>query len=156
VIASLLCLVAGIALLGIFYLGKAESIKAEALPDAMASARWQTRVAALETICEERMEIANFQAYQQMLASPHIPERYWLAKTLGASRNAETYDHLIFLLNDPHPNVVCMAFYSLGQRGDGSAVPQILDGIRTSDHWYEQWYAYRALRRLGWRQTKSK
>jgi hypothetical protein len=126
------------------------------LPDAMASTRWQRRVAALRTICGRRMEIADFQAYQKMLSSPRIPERYWLARTLGASRRSETYDDLLFLVNDPHPNVVCMAFYSLGQRGKRSAIPQILDRIRTSDHWYEQWYAYRALRRLGWRQTKSK
>lgn len=155
VIASLLCLVAGVALFGVFWLGNREPIKAEALPDAITSAHWQSRVGALKTLCEHRMEIGVFPAYQRMLSSPHIPERYWLARALGASRRPETQDSLIFLLNDPHPNVVCMAFYSLGQRGARSAIPQILNNVKTSDHWYEQWYAYRALRRLGWKQTKS-
>jgi len=26
--------------------------------------------------------------------------------------------------------------------------------IKTSDHWYKQWYAYRTLRRLGWKQSR--
>jgi HEAT repeat protein len=48
-----------------------------------------------------------------------------------------------------------MAFYGLGQRGDWRAVSEILKRIKTSDHWYNQWYAYKALRALGWKQKKS-
>jgi hypothetical protein len=140
-------------LLGFFYLGMGERIKTEALPDALKSARWQMRVAALKTICGKRLEIADFEPYQAMISSPHIPERYWLARTFGVSQRSATLNELLIMLDDPHPNVVCMAFHSLGQRGDRSAIPQILTRIDASDHWYEQWYAYRALRRLGWKQT---
>jgi Ca2+/Na+ antiporter len=156
VIASMLCLISGIALFAVFSQGTSERIQVDALPDAMTSARRQTRVAALATLCEERMDIGNFQAYKKMLSSPHIAERYWLARALGASRRTDTYDDLMLLLNDPHPNVVCMVFYSLGERGDRSAIPQILERTAASDHWYEQWYAYRALRKLGWKQKNLK
>jgi HEAT repeat protein len=81
-----------------------------------------------------------------------VPERYWLARALGVSRHPETYPNLLAFLDDAHPNVVSMAFYALGQRGDRRAIKEILRRIETSDHWYNQWYAYRALRQLGWKQ----
>jgi HEAT repeat protein len=49
-----------------------------------------------------------------------------------------------------------MAFYALGQRGDRQAIQEILTRIETSKHWYNQWYAYRALRCLGWKQSRPK
>ena len=156
VIAVTLCLIAGIALLASFHLGKGKMIKVKDLPQAMESAHWQTRVAALKTIQQKRMEIGNFQTYKNMLKSPHIPERYWLVKALGVSRKPETYKVLLLSLDDPHPNVVCTAFHSLSQRGDISAIEEILRRIETSHHWYEQWYAYKALRALGWKQVRSK
>jgi len=126
------------------------------LAEAFKSERWQKRVAALKIIQQKGIEVGNFQAYQGMLTSPHIPERYWLASALGVSRQTETYKDLLAFLDDPHPNVVCMAFYALGHRGDRRAVKEIVKRIETSDDWYNQWYAYRALRVLGWKQTKSK
>jgi len=104
----------------------------------------------------ERLDMADFPAYRRMLASPHIPERYWLVKALAVSRHPETYHDLLAFLDDPHANVVSMAFYGLGQRGDRQAIKEILRRIQTSDHWYNQWYAYKALRRLGWRQRTPK
>jgi len=107
----------------------------------------------LKLIEKQGMEVSDFKAYRSMLASPHIAVRYWLARSLGVSRKPETYEDLLGLLDDPHPNVVSMAFYALGRRGNTRAISIILDNIDTSDHWYSQWYAYRALRRLGWKQT---
>ena len=75
---------------------------------------------------------------------------------LAVSRRPETYRDLLAFLDDPHPNVVSMGFYSLGQRGDWRGVSEILTRIKTSDHWYNQWYGYKALRALGWKQRKSK
>jgi hypothetical protein len=49
-----------------------------------------------------------------------------------------------------------MAFHGLGRRGDSRGVSEILTRIKTSDHWYNQWYAYKALRGLGWKQRKSR
>jgi HEAT repeat protein len=91
-----------------------------------------------------------------MLASPHIPERYWLVRALGVSRKLETYQDLLGFLNDPQPNVVSKAFHALGQRGDRRAVREIIKRIEISDDWDNQWYAYKALRALGWTQKTSK
>jgi Ca2+/Na+ antiporter len=127
----------------------------ENLSTAMASDRLHARITALKYILRNKIDIAGFQAYPSMLNSPHIPERYWLAKALGISRTPETRKSLYRLLDDPHFNVVCMAIDSLGRRGNRPDIPLILSKIETSHNWYEQWYAYRALRRLGWRQKGS-
>jgi len=130
-------------------------IEARDLAETLESEHWQERVAALKIIQKKGMEVSDFQAYQGMLASPHIPERYWLVRALGVSKQPEAYEDLLTFLDDPHPNVVCMAFYALGRRGDKRAVKEIMKRIETSDHWYNQWYAYKALRALGWRQRVS-
>jgi len=156
-IASILCFLIGVTLLVIFQNNREKEIEVKEVAEALQSERWQKRVAALRIIQKKGIEVADFQAYQKMLASPHIPERYWLVRALGVSRKSETYTDLLAFLDDPHPNVVCMAFYALGQRGDRRAVKEIIQRIRTSsDDWYNQWYAYRALRSLGWKQTRSR
>jgi Ca2+/Na+ antiporter len=156
VIASILCFAIGITVLALFHQSRLTEIQLTDVVQALESERWRERVAALKIIQEKSMEIADYQAYQSIVKSPHIPERYWLAGTLGVSRQPETYKDLLALLDDPHPNVVCMAFYALGQRRDSRAIKEILDRIETSDDWYNQWYAYKALRSLGWKQTESR
>jgi len=111
------------------------------------------RIAALKTIADKHLKLTNFQHYKTILDSPHIAERYWAARAMGEDRNVKSSRDLLALLDDAHPNVVCQAFYALGQRGDKNAVPEILQRIKKSDHWYVQWYAYRALRKLKWKQT---
>jgi hypothetical protein len=155
VIASVLCFLLGIALLVPVHVGRRQEIDRKELAEGLSSERWQDRVAALKMIEQERLEVGNFQAYEGMLASPHIAERYWLATALGVSRQPETYRDLVGLLDDPSPSVVSMAFHALGQRGDRRAIQEIMDRIAVSDHWYNQWYAYKALRNLGWRQKRS-
>ncbi len=125
------------------------------LSRAMTSDNLHSRITALKYILGNKIDISTFPSYQNMLKSHHIPERYWLAKALGVSRTPETRSFLHKLLDDPHFNVVCMALDSLGRRGDRSDIPLILGKMETSDNWYEQWYAYRALRKLGWRQKES-
>jgi hypothetical protein len=153
-LASILCFLAGMAILLLLYPGKGEKPDLKNLSEALASGRWQDRVAALKIINREKIEIANFDVYQRMLSSPHIAERYWVVRALGMSRKSETYKDLLNALDDPHPNVVSMAYYSLGMRRNKSAVEEIFQRIQTSDHWYIQWHAYKALRALGWRQAK--
>ncbi|MBW2340413.1 MAG: HEAT repeat domain-containing protein [Deltaproteobacteria bacterium] len=154
VIASLLCLLLGIALLGHVHHSREKKIEVKDLADTLGSKRWQERVAALKFIIEHGLDLGDFQDYKGMLKSPHIPERYWLARGLGASRRPETYQDLLAILDDPHPNVVSMAFYALGQRGDLRAIREIRERIEISDDWYNQWYAYKALRALGWKQSR--
>lgn len=155
VIASVLCLAIGLALFAPFRFGRVPIDDEMNLSEALDSESRQQRVAALRIVQKRGQEISNFQAYRKMLVGPYTLERYWLAKALGASRHPKAYQDLLALLDDSHPNVVTMAYYSLGQRGDTRAITEILRRIKRSDHWYKQWYAYRALRRLGWKQSRN-
>jgi hypothetical protein len=156
VLASILCFLTGTAIFFLAYSGTGEKTDEKHLSEALASESWQDRVGALKTVDQKGLDIGNFPAYQRIRSSPHIVERYWLVRALGISRKSETYKDLLAFLDDSHPNVVSMAYYSLGRRRNQSAVKEILQRIQTSGHWYNQWYAYRALRALGWKQTKSK
>ena len=154
--ASLACLLLGVALLVQVHRGAGIRIETRGLHAALQSDRWQERVAALKVIGDKGLEIARFPGYQEIRSSPHVPERCWLARCLGVSRKDGTYRDLLAFLDDPYPNVVSMAFFALGQRGDRKAIGEIKQRIETSDDWYNQWYAYKALKALGWRQSRSK
>ncbi len=152
--ASAICFVLCLIFLFSFQLNRGRNISEKNLADALNSGRWQDRVAALKFIDENGLEIKKFQAYPGLLKSPYIAERYWFVRTLAHSRDPETYRALLSFLDDTHPNVFSMALYALGKRGDKRAIERIMPLIETSEDWYHQWYAYRALRTLGWRQTK--
>ena len=153
--ATILCLIVGLSILIPFHHMRGTDIELKDVPQALASKSWQEQVAALKIVERKRLEISSFRPYQKLLESPHIAVRYWLVRALAVSRRPETYRDLLAFLDDPHPNVVSMTFYALGQRGDRQAINEILTRIKTSDHWYNQWYAYKALRALGWKQKKS-
>ena len=155
IITSMICFSIGVALL-LPFLSDGKSVSAGNLDSALESGKWRNRVAALKIIQQKRLDIAGLGDYRPMLTSQHVPERYWLAGALGFSRSPETYRDILVLLDDASLNVVCKAFNALGRRGDKRIVGEIMKRIETSDHWYEQWYAYKALRTLGWNQTKSK
>ena len=154
--ASILCFAIGTVILFSLYSAGRKTMDAGNLSEALESGRRQDRVAALKVVERKGMEIGNFRAYKKMLKSPNIPERYWLAKAMSKSRKPETYSELLTLLNDPDRNVVCMTFYALGQRKNPGAIKEITRRIDMSGDWYSQQYAYKALRRLGWKQTGSK
>jgi hypothetical protein len=154
-IASAVCFVLCLILIFSFYFNRREDVSPENLANGLNSDRWQTRIAALKTINKKGLDIKQFQAYPQLLASSNIAERYWLARTLANSRSASTYRDLLNFLDDQHPNVVSMAFYALGKRGNRQAIDTIISKIETAQDWYCQWYAYNALKSLGWRQKKS-
>jgi HEAT repeat protein len=122
---------------------------------ALESESWRYRIAALKHIERKGLEVGRSKIYLSLLSSPHIPERYWLARALGVSKEPETYDALIRLLGDPHRNVASMAFYALGKRRGKYAAQEILSRIRSSDDWYTQCHAYAALKAFGWTQGKS-
>jgi HEAT repeat protein len=146
----------GILLLIPVHLSKAKELDVHELSKALESERWQDRVAALKILQDKPIDVATVTTYQMMRTSPHVAERSWLARALGVSRKTEAYDDLIAFLDDPNPNVVSMAFYALGKKGDGRAIKEIMARIKESGSWYNQWYAYKALRSLGWKQTRSK
>ncbi|MDY7032142.1 MAG: HEAT repeat domain-containing protein [Thermodesulfobacteriota bacterium] len=113
------------------------------------------RIASLKFIVRNRLEITEYKAYKKTMKSSYVPETYWTVRALGSSRSPQVFDDLVGFLNSPHDNVVCMAYHALGKRGDRKAVDVILKRIKMSNHWYRQWYAYRALRNLGWKQKAS-
>ena len=116
----------------------------------------QLRVCALKRIDKGDLPIAAHEsALMELGKSPAIAERYWTARVLGNSDSERTYRQLLQLLHDPHSNVVCMALYSLGNRQADQAIKEIKRILIASDHWYVQWYAYNALKELGWVQPKS-
>ena len=155
IIASLFCFVLCIIMLFAFQFSRGRYVSVPDLPEALGSQHWQARVRALKIIDEKGLEISRFKSYPALLKSTHIAERYWLVKTLGNSTSQATYNDLLHFLNDPHPNVATMALYAIGKRGDRDMIDDIMKIITTTDNWYIQWYAYKALRSLGWRQTKS-
>jgi HEAT repeat protein len=154
VIASALCFTLCLIVFFSFHLNRSRDVSAKNLAAALSSDRWQNRVAALKLIEKKGLEVKQFQAYARLLTSPHIAERYWIVRTLANSRNPATYRDLLSFLDDTHPNVFSMALYALGKRSNKQAINKIIPIIETSDDWYIQWYAYKALRALGWRQTK--
>ena len=147
-----------VALLGFSLYGfnRGGSIDSKRLMDNLEQAGWRQRLTLIKEITKAGGEVGSLPVYNIMLASPNTAERYWLARALGESRMDETYNDLLSLLNDPQHNVVCMAFYGLGRRGEERAIQKIIGRIQSSDHWYEQWYGYKALKQLGWRQQGTK
>ncbi len=154
-IAAMACLALGLSLLLPLYLGRNTAHDGRTVEELLASPAWQSRVASLRLIERRALEIASFPDYRKLTASDNVQERYWLAGALSVSRNSDTYADILVLLEDPQPNVVCAALRALGLRQNTEAIPVILERINSSRHWYVQWYAYRALKDLGWRQKKS-
>ncbi len=149
--AALLCLMAaGIAAIPL-YKDAANKITASDIRRYLSSDRWQDRVNALKYLSDNEIPIDGFNGIFKMLDSPWIAERYWLAKATGNSRSMESGRIALTLLNDAQPNVVCMALFSLGNGHQPMVIPEIINKINTSYHWYVQWYGYKALKRLGWR-----
>jgi hypothetical protein len=116
---------------------------------------WQKRVVGLRQVVRERIPLEKYTDYRPLLTSPHVPERYWVARALTWSGAPDSEDELKKLPNDPQPNVVTMAVLALGERRNADVTSDIRRLIEESPHWYVQWYAYRSLRALGWTQTES-
>lgn len=149
------CLVLGVLLFIPVLAGRAAPMEADALAAALGSGQWRSRVAALRQAEARGLDITGFDAYPDLLRSDRVVERYWLARALAHGRDGSAHNDLLTLIRDPHPNVVCQAYYALGRRGDRAAIAPILSQMVGSDHWYTQWYGYRALKELGWHQNRS-
>jgi hypothetical protein len=155
VIACIICFILGMSMWIAFVELKGERIDGKELQAALESEDWRRRTSALKTIVHNTIEISDFKNYQRFMTGSHISERFWFVGALGVSRPPETYKMIFTFLDDPHPNVERMALHALGQRGNRAAIPEIKKRIELSDHWFAQWYAYKALRALGWKQVKE-
>ncbi|MBW1989921.1 MAG: HEAT repeat domain-containing protein, partial [Deltaproteobacteria bacterium] len=109
-------------------------------------------VAGIKGYVENNQTICSLGFYHALVAHPDPAVRYWTARALRTSPCPQTLDDLVALAGDPHRNVQCKALESLGYRGGPRARDTVLHVLRASDDWYVQMYAYRAARRLGWRQ----
>jgi len=153
--ASIICLAVGLSVLIYFQSNRSRGIAVQDISQSLSSNHWQTRVAALKLIAQKKLEIAGYPSYP-LLQKDLLPrERYWLVRTLAFSQRPETFRDLLKFLNDDNLNVRTMALYSLGLRRDPRAIRPILKKIKASDSWYDQMYAYKALRSLGWKQKRS-
>ena len=152
--AAILCLLVGFAALADFHLSREGPPPSDATAAALESDRWQRRVAALKASQARRWDVCAGPGYAAKLGSPYPQERYWLARALAASPNPQASADLIRLMDDPQVNVRTMAVQALAQRRDPRAVQPILNLLKTSQEWYVQLYAYRALRTLQWDQTR--
>lgn len=124
----------------------------EKIASMLASEDSTARIQALRYIVDHKMDITLFPEYEDIISNGSTPERYWIAKSLSIRDTGKNREALLTLLHDKHFNVVCMALYSMGKLGKKGDIPIILDTIKTSRNWYVQWYAYKALRNLGWQQ----
>jgi len=154
IIASLLCLMIGVLVLVYFQSNRSSNIHLENIDEALNSKTLAVKIAALKWIQQNKLEIAGYRSYPDLLQSPHPQERYWLAVAMAVSRSQKTFNDLLDFLDDKNVNVRTMAFHSLGIRNNRQAIQPILEKIRTSRDWYAQFYAYRALRSLGWKQKR--
>ncbi len=125
----------------------------EALVKILESGRRHERLAALEALIEQRADIATLSIYPGLITSSDIAIRYKIARALHSFPHRQSREGIDRLLKDPSPNVRCMALQAVGRRGDLDDIALLLQTIKGSDHWYVQYYAYRALKRLGWSQS---
>jgi len=135
-------------------LGVGYQVKNDNLEETLTSSNVDSRIAALKYIHRNQIDFNVLSFYPDISKKDNIAERYWFAKNLRYMRGTSTRNTLRTLLDDPHFNVVCMAFHALGYAGARQDTAIIMKKMKQSDNWYEQWYAYKAMRRLGWKQKK--
>ena len=155
-LATLVCLFIGLGAAVPLYLGaNAPMTTPDEIQAGLLSGDRQLQRRALMALSASDMDPLAFKIDSRILESQHVPIRYWLAAALGNGRGPGAADLLWPMIADPHPNVVCSAYSSIGRVGGRGDAEKIIQGISASDHWYVQWYAYRALRQLGWTQKPS-
>ena len=150
--ASLCCFVIGSLSFVMMYNGSKFEATKENLISMLKSPITGERIAGLKFVDKKHLDITKFAAYDTRFKDNNIPEKYWYARAIGSSSAPDAYQELVKFLDDSHINVVCQALYGLGQLKKRAAVDLIIKKIETSEDWYVQWYAYRALKRLKWTQ----
>ncbi|PIE70989.1 MAG: hypothetical protein CSA22_04460 [Deltaproteobacteria bacterium] len=123
------------------------------LADALGSTDWRIRRNALIHLHDAGIDPFSLPGWQPALNRlPDLTDRYYFARCL-AHHSGHQADGLIeTLLDSPEINVVCKTAEALGIRGRHADRNRLFTLIHTSDEAYVQWYVYRALRKLGWRQ----
>lgn len=154
-LSTLICAGMGIGLLLPVGATSKDVMTPDEIKNRLESADRRQRIDALKALSEIQPDMDKYPVLTAGTHNRSIPERYWLAKALADSRSQWADEMLRKFLKDPHPNVVCMALFSLGERKQKQAAEEMIHIIKTHEHWYVQWYAYRSLRSLGWIQPAS-
>jgi hypothetical protein len=157
VVSAAVCLLLGASPIVPLHLAAARPVAPAAaeVTAVLASGHWRQRVAALRTIEQHELEIADVNGHRHLRNAAQVAVRYWYVRALSVSRRPETAGDLLQFLDDPQPIVVCQALYALGKRRHRSATGAVVNTLKRSSSWYVQHYAYRALRSLGWKQPVS-
>ncbi|MFO7709633.1 MAG: HEAT repeat domain-containing protein [Desulfobacterales bacterium] len=148
-----LCLMLGSGILIGFAASREGPPRPDGFATALASGSWQKQAAALRAVHETGADICTLAGWRDLQAAAQPQVRYWLCKALAGGRCPEASAALMRLLADPHLNVRTMALESLAERRERGVRERVATFIVDSRDWYDQLYAYRALRRLGWTQT---
>jgi hypothetical protein len=151
-LAGSIWIVAGMTMIVTIGVHQAEDLSLAQIQRRLASDRTADHVQALRAVRERDMILDHLGSYDHLMNSPSIPVRLNMALNLGRVHTDEAYRALLELADDPQINVAYSAVVGLGRQGRGGAVPELLERIEASDHWYYQLNAYQALRRLGWHQ----
>ncbi len=155
IIASAFCLVIGISFLIFSRADRFSDMDLEKILTVLENGDSSDRIRALKIAVEKGFDISNFSDNAHILQSQDPAERYWLLRALATSRNSELPEVIISSIDDPHPNVACMAYYAVGKSGNSDLIDTVIEGIGRTDSWYVQLYAYNALMDLGWRQSRA-
>lgn len=154
VFASLICMGIGLGAVFQMYGGSADELPVPEIREKLSVPDWRMQRDGLKAAGDQGIDPMQLAVEFSKLQSDHVPVRYWMARALGNSRNPEAHRMLLKLLDDPHPNVACMAYYGLGRSGFPETADEILKRLNDIPHWYIQWYAYNSLKKLGWTQQQ--
>jgi hypothetical protein len=140
---------------GLHYAG--DKLSESELSQLLESERRGKRISGLKALVRLEGDIIRYPKYRlPLLGHPAATaERYWALKALGKSKNEKAYQLVLNFKDDPHPNIQCIFLEALGRLGSKKDRGAILEKIKAAPNWYVQWYAYQALKALGWRQQKS-
>ncbi|PID40053.1 MAG: hypothetical protein CR984_05160 [Proteobacteria bacterium] len=154
-LTAVICVGLGTLLLVPVYRGHNAAVAADNPGTALSTGSPAIRIQALQAACKQKRDITAAALKHGIDKSAHVAERYWLARSLANARHLQAPSLLMQLAADREPIVACQALWAMGKRGNRGKVPDIMERINTSPHWYVQMYGYRALRSLGWVQPRS-
>ncbi len=151
-VTPICCVIIIVALLMPIYRFQRINNKNKTIKHRLASDQWQEHVVAFRKIYEEKLDVRKFLDASTIGTATNTAEKYWLAKAYRFSKHPDSFSQILRMLDETNINVICQALFVLGKWGNSKAIQPVLHTLKTSDSWYVQWYAYRALKDLGWRQ----
>ena len=155
IVAAIFCIGIGTALWIPVYQGHIAAKPQSLTDNAPYESSTVDRITALKQANKNRKDIFEKTQEFEIEESSNIAERYWLARSMVHSAQPKATAVLLKLADDPVPIIACQALWAMGQRGDRKMIPQVIEKITESSHWYVQMYGYRTLRKLGWVQPRS-